>query len=316
MDFLSEFLSNFWTQWQSPTFGFLIGGIVIATLGSELQIPDASYKFIVFLLLIKVGLTDGMAICNANLAKMLLPALFAVVKGILIVLIARYTFAKLPGIRVVDAVATGGLLGAVSGSTMVAGITVLKWQGIEYEAWAGALYSFMDIPALVTAIIIASIYTNKQKRDKYLKNEKYLKNDEYTGQQRVAAVGAPINQPLPAVAAGGYPIDHRSTTDDYPGESGNGAGSYSSGPSGAPSNRVKIWPIVKESLQGSALLALLLGLVLGLLTQLESVYESVYATGFSLGGIVILAVTACSSSDVLGPPKLRTGIPSAHISFM
>ncbi len=29
------------SQLQSPTLGFLIGGIVIAALGSELQIPDA-----------------------------------------------------------------------------------------------------------------------------------------------------------------------------------------------------------------------------------------------------------------------------------
>lgn len=41
MDFLSEFITNFGAQLQSPTLGFLIGGIVIAALGSELQIPDA-----------------------------------------------------------------------------------------------------------------------------------------------------------------------------------------------------------------------------------------------------------------------------------
>ncbi|HSM82137.1 MAG TPA: sodium-dependent bicarbonate transport family permease, partial [Nodosilinea sp.] len=62
MDFLSEFLTKFGAQLQSPTLGFLIGGIVIAALGSELAIPDAIYKFIVFMLLIKVGLTGGMAI--------------------------------------------------------------------------------------------------------------------------------------------------------------------------------------------------------------------------------------------------------------
>ena len=134
---------------------------------------------------------------------------------------------------------------------------------------------------------------------------------------------------------------------------------------------VKIWPIVKESLQGSALSALLLGLALGILTQPESVYESffdplfrgllsilmlvmgmeattrigelrkvgqwyaLYAlvaplvhgliafgfgmiahllTGFSLGGVVILAVIASSSSDISGPPTLRAGIPSANPS--
>ncbi|WP_008315739.1 sodium-dependent bicarbonate transport family permease [Leptolyngbya sp. PCC 6406] len=369
MDFLSEFLTKFGAQLQSPTLGFLIGGIVIAALGSELAIPDAIYKFIVFMLLIKVGLTGGMAIRNANLTEMLLPALFAVLTGIVIVLITRYTLAKLPGIKVVDALATGGLFGAVSGSTMVAGITLLEGQGIEYEAWAGALYPFMDIPALVTAIVIASIYTNKQKRDKYLKNEKYLSKDKYIDVQPAAAGGAPIDQPVPV---GGYPTsDPRSSASGYSGDSGGFARGYSSGSGGTPSNRVKIWPIVKESIQGSALSALLLGLALGILTRPESVYESFYdplfrgllsilmlimgmeawarlnelrqvaqwyalyafvapflhgfiafglgmiahyATGFSAGGIALLAVIAASSSDISGPPTLRAGIPSANPS--
>ena len=351
MDFLSDFLTRFGAQLQSPTLGFLIGGMVIAALGSQLQIPDAIYKFIVFMLLIKVGLTGGIAIRGSNLTEMLLPALFAVVTGIVIVLIGRYTFAKLPGIRVVDAVATAGLFGAVSGSTMVAGITVLEGQNIEFEAWAGALYPFMDIPALVTAIVVASIYTNKRKRDKYLKNEKLI------GKQ--------------PVAAGSYAGEQGGIAGGYSGESGGSAGLYSSEPGGSASNRVQIWPIVKESLQGSALSALLLGLALGILTRPESVYESFYdplfrgllsilmlimgmeawsrlnelrkvaqwyalyavvapflhgfiafglgmiahyATGFSPGGVALLAVIAASSSDISGPPTLRAGIPSANPS--
>jgi hypothetical protein len=39
-----------------------------------------------------------------------------------------------------------------------------------------------------------------------------------------------------------------------------------------------------------------------------------YATGFSLGGVVVLAVIASSSSDISGPPTLRAGIPSANPS--
>jgi hypothetical protein len=39
-----------------------------------------------------------------------------------------------------------------------------------------------------------------------------------------------------------------------------------------------------------------------------------YATGFSLGGVVLLAVIACSSSDISGPPTLRARIPSANPS--
>lgn len=356
MDFLFEFLAKFGAQLQSPTLGFLIGGIVIAALGSELAIPDAIYKFIVFMLLIKVGMTGGMGIRNANLTEMLLPALFAVVTGIVIVLIGRYTFAKFPGIRVVDAVATAGLFGAVSGSTMVAGITMLEGQGMEFEAWAGALYPFMDIPALVTAIVVASIYTNKQKREKYRKNEKYL-SQEYVDRQ--------------PVAAGSYADEVGGSSGGYAGESGGSGGGYTSAAGGSASGRVQVWPIIKESLQGSALSALLLGLALGILTRPESVYESFYdplfrgllsilmlimgmeawarlnelrkvaqwyalyalvapflhgfiafglgmiahyATGFSPGGVALLAVIAASSSDISGPPTLRAGIPSANPS--
>ncbi len=345
MDFLSGFLMRLLAQLQSPTLGFLIGGMVIASLGSQLQIPDAIYKFIVFMLLMKVGLSGGIAIRNANLTEMLLPAAFAMITGILIVFIGRYTLAKMPNVRVVDAVATAGLFGAVSGSTLAAALTLLEEQGIKYEAWAAALYPFMDIPALVTAIVVASVYVSKRRSTA----DEYLNKEEYLSRQ--------------SVAVGGYPSEPEYSTTRQ---------EYLSGQYGSKSSkRVKIWPIVKESVQGSALSALLLGLALGILTKPDSVFESFYeplfrgllsilmlvmgmeawsrvaelrkvahwyavyaviapllhgliafgfgmiahfATGFSLGGVVILAVIACSSSDISGPPTLRAGIPSANPS--
>jgi uncharacterized protein len=319
MDFLFDFLMGFVAQLQSPTLGFLIGGMIVAALGSQLAIPDPVYQFIVFMLLMKIGLTGGQEIRDANLVDMLLPAMFAVVTGILIVLIGRYTLCKLPNIKTEDGLATAGLFGAVSGSTFAAALTLLDEQGIPFEAWSAALYPFMDIPALVTAIVLASLYLNKK--------------DALIEKQRVIA---------------GYePSEHLENAD----------------------HRVKIWPIVKESLQGSALTALLLGLALGLLTKPESVYDSFYdplfrgllsvlmmimgmeatarlvelrkvaqwfavyavvsplvhgllafglgmiahyTTGFSLGGVVVLAVMGASSSDISGPPTLRAGIPSAN----
>lgn len=351
MEFLSDFLTLFLSKLQSPTLGFLIGGMVVAAVNSQLQIPDAIYKFIVFMLLIKVGLSGGIAIRNANLVQMLLPALFAVVMGILIVFIGRYTLAKLPNVKTVDAIATAGLFGAVSGSTLAAGLTVLETEGIEYEAWAAALYPFMDIPALVTAIVLASIYVSKR-RDTA---DKSLSQQESLSKQAVAAGGYPSEQEYPTTRQE-YRTRQRITASGYPRKQ---------------AERVKIWPIVKESLQGSALSALLLGLALGILTRPESVYESFFdplfrgllsilmlvmgmeawarigelrkvgqwyalyalvapllhgfiafglgmiaheVTGFSLGGVVILAVIAASSSDISGPPTLRAGIPSANPS--
>lgn len=251
MDFLSYFLMDFVAQLQSPTLGFLIGGMIIAALGSQLQIPDAIYKFIVFMLLIKVGLSGGIAIRSSNLMDMLLPALFASLTGILIVFIGRYTLAKLPNVRTVDAIATAGLFGAVSGSTMAAALTLLEEQGVEYEPWAAALYPFMDIPALVTAIVVASICVSK-KRNEYLSKEEFGKEESL------------VKDP---VAAGDYSgkSEYPSTRQEYRSQQRSLAG-----------KRVEIWPILQESLQGSALSALLLGLALGLLTRPESVYENFY----------------------------------------
>ncbi|BAZ51018.1 hypothetical protein NIES4103_36410 [Nostoc sp. NIES-4103] len=344
MDFVSLFVKDFIAQLQSPTLAFLIGGMIIAALGSELVIPESICTIIVFMLLTKIGLTGGIAIRNSNLTEMVLPMIFAVITGITIVFIARYTLAKLPKVKVVDAIATGGLFGAVSGSTMAAGLTVLEEQKISYEAWAGALYPFMDIPALVTAIVVANIYLNKKKR----------KEAAYSiGQHSFS------EQP---VAAGDYP-DKK----DYP----SSRQEYLSQQKGDADNRVKIWPIIEESLRGPALSAMLLGLALGLFTQPESVYKSFFdpafrgllsilmlvmgmeawsrvgelrkvaqwyvvysvvapfvhgliafglgmiahqVAGFSMGGVVMLAVIASSSSDISGPPTLRAGIPSANPS--
>ncbi len=300
---MTDFLPLFIEQLQSPTLGFLIGGIVVAALGSQLTIPDSIYKFISFFLLMKIGLTGGIAIRNSNFAEILLPALGAVAIGVAIVFLSRYTLGRLPGISVPDAVATGGLFGAVSGSTLAAVLPQLDSAKVPYEAWTAALYPFMDIPALVAAIVVASLYISKK--------------------------------------------------------------------TGNTSEKVEIWPIIKESLQSSAVTAMLLGVALGILTKPEPVYDSffnplfrgflavlmiimgmeaaqrmnelrkvaqwfaIYAfiapivhgflgfgvglilhklTGFSIGGSVVLAVIAASSSDISGPPTLRAGIPSANPS--
>jgi hypothetical protein len=302
MDALLDFVVRFVTQFQQPTLAFLLGGIVIAALGSKLEVPESIYKFIVFMLLMRVGLDGGMSIREANLADMLFPAFLAMVVGVAIVVIGRFTLSLLPSVRTEDGIATSGLFGAVSGSTLAAAIVVLEDEAIEYEHWAPALYPFMDIPALVVAIVLASLYLKKKD---------------------------------------------------------------------GSTEKVRIWPIVKESLQGSALSALLLGIALGLVTRPETVFEgfydplfkgllsvlmlimgmeaytrlnelrrvahwfAVYAaiapiahgllafalgyiahvlTGFSPGGVVLLAVLAGSSSDISGPPTLRAGIPTANPS--
>jgi len=303
MELLLQFAHTFLTQFQTPTLAFLLGGMLAAALGSKLDIPDAIYRFCVFMLLMRIGIQGGMEIRGGDITAMLLPALLSAVIGMTIVALGWLTLARLRGVRMDDALATAGLFGAVSASTMAAGMFMLEDKGIYFEAWVPALYPFMDIPALVLAIVLANIYLCKQ-----------------------------------------------------------GTGTC---------ERVAVWPIIKESLQGPALSAMLLGLAIGLLARPEAVFEGFYDllfrglltvlmltmgieayqrlnelrkvahwyiayalvmpivhgligfglgyiahlwVGFSPGGVILLAIIAASSSDISGPPTLRAGIPTANPS--
>ncbi len=302
-----EFLNLFINQLQNPVLAFLLIGMVVSLLNSRLEVPEAIYQFCVFVLLVKIGMQGGMAIRESDLTDMIIPAIFSTLLGVSIVVIGSAILSSLPGVKRDDALATVGLFGAVSGSTLAATMMILSEEEIFYEAWVVALYPFMDIPALVLAIVLANMYMNKKK-----------------------------------------------------------------GNTDVTKTKVAIWPIVQESLQGSALTALLIGLTLGWITRPEAVYDGFYdllfgglltilmlsmgieaakrikeifkvahwyiifaifgpivhglmgfglgyiahlLVGLSPGGVILLAIMAASNSDVSGPPTIRAGIPTANPSI-
>ena len=157
MDITLTIASTVLEQLQKPTLSFLIGGMLLAALGSKFEIPDPVYKFIVVLLLLKVGLGAGISVRDADLLALLVPAIGATFIGVAIVFLGSCTLARWRGVSRVDGLATAGLFGAVSASTLAAGMATLDDGNIPYEGFIGALYPFMDIAALVTAIVMAKI---------------------------------------------------------------------------------------------------------------------------------------------------------------
>lgn len=299
---LVDFLGRFVYQLSSPTMAFLIGGIAIAALGTRLTIPDAIYKFIVFLLLMTVGLEGGLAVREANLAAMLVPALFAVLIGVGIVLLGLVTLLRFPGVRTEDGIATVGLFGAVSGSTLAATLSVLREEGIPYEAWAPALYPFMDIPALVVAIVVANFVVSK--RDNEQQQSKILP----------VIVESLRGSALTAMLLGftlGLVARTETILAEFYAPLFGGMLSILMLVMGMEAYRrlhelraVAHWYAVYAAT--APLVHGLLGFGLGYIAHIT--------TGFSPGGVVILAVIAGSSSDISGPPTLRAGIPGANPS--
>ena len=75
MDSFITIVTTLTDQLQKPTLAFLLGGMMLAALGSRFEIPQPVYKFIVILLLLKVGLSGGLAMRDADLVSLAAPAL-------------------------------------------------------------------------------------------------------------------------------------------------------------------------------------------------------------------------------------------------
>ncbi len=154
MDIIIHIATTVVEQLQKPTLAFLIGGMVLAAASSKFEMPEPIYKLIVMLLLLKVGLSSGIAISQANITELVVPALAATVAGVAIVFLGRFALRKLRGVSDMDAMATAGLFGAASASTLAAAMAMLEAEGVAYEGYIGALYPFMDVAALITAILV------------------------------------------------------------------------------------------------------------------------------------------------------------------
>lgn len=303
MDFLTEFLTRFITQFQSPALAFLIGGMLLSATGSKLKIPSQVYQFIVFMLLMKVGLNGGMAIRDANITDMIVPALIAFTMGLLIVFLGSQFFKLFKNVKREDSIATAGLFGAVSASTLAASMVLLEEENIAYEAWAPALYPFMDIPALILAIVLAHLAQAKDEKQS-------VKKVNYWEIIKDSLQSSALSALLLGILIGLF------TKPDSVFES-----FYSPLFRGFLSVLMLAMGIeaysrlheLKRVAHSYVIYALCAPIVHGSIA-FGLGYIAHHTVGFSPGGVVILAILAASSSDVSGPPTLRAAIPKANPS--
>jgi uncharacterized protein len=317
MDILFDMAATLVAQLQKPTLAFLIGGMVLAAMGSKLTVPDPVYKFIVLVLLLKVGLGAGISVREADVIALAVPAIAAALVGVAIVVLGAGTLARTRGVNRMDGMATAGLFGAVSASTLAAGMVMLDAEGIAYEGFIGALYPFMDIAALVTAILLAKMSALR------------------------AATARPAGGGTATLAAGGgagdgIVKDILTDTLKSPAISALLLG-LAIGLFGRPEQVYASFyePLFRGLL---SILMLIMGMEawarLGEMRKVAHAYVlygvaapfvhgalgfgaglvAHHLTGFSAGGVVLLAVMAASSSDISGPPTLRAALPEANPS--
>ena len=320
MDFAHDIATTLLGQLQQPTLAFLIGGMMLAALGSRIEIPDAIYKFIVVVLLLKVGMSAGISVREANMMALAVPALLAALLGILIIYIGRATLARWRGVREVDGMATAGLFGAVSASTLAAGLAMLDDRGVAYEGFIGALYPFMDIAALVTAIVLARM-SAERKAARGLQGSGTATmtmgggSGGFDGEMVRGILVDTARSPAISALLLGLAIGILARPDSV----------YESFYEPLFRGLLSILMLVMgieawqrlADLRKVAHAYVLYGVAAPFLHGALGFGAGLIAhhlTGFSGGGVVLLAVMAASSSDISGPPTLRGALPEANPS--
>ncbi|WP_299294080.1 sodium-dependent bicarbonate transport family permease [uncultured Tateyamaria sp.] len=326
MDTLVTILGTVIDQFQKPTLAFLIGGMLLAALGSKFEIPEPVYKFIVILLLLKVGIGAGMSVREANLTELLVPAIGAAAVGIAIVFLGRATLVRWRGVSQIDGLATAGLFGAVSASTLAAGMAMLDDGGIPYEGFIGALYPFMDIAALVTAIVMAKLSAARKAAATVSINADGTVAGGFggtpSGTEPAIEIGllrgilvdtfrSPAISALLVGLALGIFTEPGTVYQSFYEPLFRGLLSILMLIMG-----MEAWARFSE-LRKVAHAYILYGLAAPVIHGLIGFgvgYVAHQLTGFSAGGVVLLSIMAASSSDISGPPTLRGALPEANPS--
>ncbi len=226
-----------------------------------------------------------------------------------------------------DGLATAGLFGAVSASTLAAGMAILDESDIAYEGFIGALYPFMDIAALVTAIALAKVSAARQEM-----------SDVNINADGTMMTGSPIPPKLSSGDGDNGAMVRAILIDTFrsPAISALVAG-LALGIFAQPDAVFKsfyeplfrgllsilmlimgmeAWSRLSE-LRNVAHAYILYGLAAPIIHGLLGFGVGLIAhelTGFSAGGVILLAVMAASSSDISGPPTMRAALPEANSS--
>ena len=137
----------------SPAILFFILGVIAVSVKSDLEIPDSIGSAITLYILISIGLKGGVAVSKTGILGVVIPALSAIIMGILIATVVYYIMSKI-GFDPANAGSIAGHYGACSSITLTTVLVFLEQMGASYEEFVPALYPFMDTAALLTAIVL------------------------------------------------------------------------------------------------------------------------------------------------------------------
>ncbi len=292
-----DFLHAIQANLLSPAVLFFVLGLIAALTKSDLKFPEPLYVGLTIYLLVAIGFKGGVAIAEAGLAKVWMPAGAAMLLGALIPL-WTYPVLRFGGkISAVDSAAIAAHYGSVSAVTFIAATNYLKAIDQPFESYATAFLAVMESPAILVGVVLGKLATKKAGENSGA-SLKTAMHEAIFGRSIFLLVGALVVGALC-------------------GEAG----------------MKKVEPFFVAPFQGVLALFLLeMGLVagrrlgdlkkvgpfllgFGIIVPLINGALGVYLgklTGLELGGATLLGVLSASASYIAAPAAIRMSLPDAN----
>ena len=140
----------------SPPVLFFVLGVLASILRTDLKLPEALYVTLTVYLLVAIGFKGGVAIADAGVARVWLPAAAAFGLGAIIPAWS-YPLLRLGKLSRVDAASIAAHYGSVSAVTFIAATNYLKQIQQPYEDYAPAFLAVMESPAIIIGVLLGKL---------------------------------------------------------------------------------------------------------------------------------------------------------------
>ena len=154
-------MSNF----LDPAILFFVFGVVAGALKSNLEIPQPISRFLSLYLLMALGLKGGFALAHSGIHEEVLTSIAVAIILALGVPFAGYAFLRTK-ISKYDAAAIAATYGSVSAVTFITATAYLDSVGLAYGGHMAAAMAFMESPAIIIAVVIASFVRKQNEKGK------------------------------------------------------------------------------------------------------------------------------------------------------
>ncbi|NDA88515.1 MAG: sodium-dependent bicarbonate transport family permease [Actinobacteria bacterium] len=260
-----------------------------------MRIPDPVYQIISVYLLFGIGLKGGVSLRHSTVTGLAKPVVATLILGCIIPALAFFLLKFIKSLSEIDRGAIAAHYGSTSLVTFTAALVFLDNAKIEYEGFATALLTIMEIPGIIIGIFLATRHLNRQLSWSISLKEIVL------GKTIILLVGGLVVGAISGDA--GYARVEPFFVNLLPGilalflmHLGYLAG-----------QRIHV---IKETGAGLFAFAILFPLISGSLGVLGG-----YLAGLSVGGATVLGVLSASASYIAAPAAVGIALPEANPSL-